>query len=349
MLAYRSWASLHLGALAEERVGLVEQEHALLRQPRRRRAQVLLGLADVLARPRPTGRSGTGPAPGRAAMTSAAMVLPVPDGPEKSALTPLRPEAIRPQPPGVEHAVARAHRIGQLAQAPNCRLGQHEIVPRDCGIDALGDRIEVGPARLARRLQTGRPHLPCPRRDAGGGGPDLRATQSEQARDLGHRQRRGCDAGGRQLAPPQPRPLGGGGTPDPHVGTSRQAAEELAAELREQVTAIRARAKRLVADIAAEARRRAEAVVAELLRGGSIREAREAIRQVAQRPTRGWPSCRARTWSRRAMWLLSTWSQDSASSCATSARPARWCRARPRRGWSRSSSAWGRRAFPWRL
>jgi len=63
---------------------------------------------------------------------------------------------------------------------------------------------------------------------------------------------------------------------------SRQAAQELAAELREQVAAVRARAKRLVADIAAQARRRAEAVVAELSRGGSIREAREAIRQVAQ-------------------------------------------------------------------
>lgn len=62
----------------------------------------------------------------------------------------------------------------------------------------------------------------------------------------------------------------------------RQAADELAVELREQVTAIQGRAKRLVADIAAEARRRAEAVVAELSRGGSIREAREAIRQVAQ-------------------------------------------------------------------
>lgn len=66
------------------------------------------------------------------------------------------------------------------------------------------------------------------------------------------------------------------------AAASRQAAEGLAAELREQVTAVRARAKRLVADIAAEARRRAEAVVAELSRGGSIREAREAIRDVGQ-------------------------------------------------------------------
>ena len=66
------------------------------------------------------------------------------------------------------------------------------------------------------------------------------------------------------------------------AAASRQAAQELAAELREQVTAVRTRAKRLVADITAEARRRAEAVVAELSRGGSIREAREAIRQVAQ-------------------------------------------------------------------
>lgn len=63
---------------------------------------------------------------------------------------------------------------------------------------------------------------------------------------------------------------------------SRQAAAEVAAELREQVMAVRGRAKRLVADIAAEARRRAEAVVAELSRGGSIREAREAIRRGVQ-------------------------------------------------------------------
>jgi DNA mismatch repair protein MutS2 len=62
---------------------------------------------------------------------------------------------------------------------------------------------------------------------------------------------------------------------------SRQAAEALTTELREQVAAVRARAKQLVADVAAEARRRAEAIVAELSRGASIREAREAIRQVA--------------------------------------------------------------------
>jgi DNA mismatch repair protein MutS2 len=62
---------------------------------------------------------------------------------------------------------------------------------------------------------------------------------------------------------------------------SRQAAEALTTELREQVASVRARAKQLVADIAAEARRRVEAIVAELSRGGSIREAREAIRQAA--------------------------------------------------------------------
>ncbi len=65
---------------------------------------------------------------------------------------------------------------------------------------------------------------------------------------------------------------------------ARQAAERHAADLRDQVAAIRARAKQLVADIAAEARRRAEAAVAELHRGGSIRAVREAIREVSQMP-----------------------------------------------------------------
>jgi DNA mismatch repair protein MutS2 len=63
--------------------------------------------------------------------------------------------------------------------------------------------------------------------------------------------------------------------------TARQDAERLAARLRDQVEAIRSQAKRLVADIAGEARRRAEAVVAGLARGGSIQEAREVIRQLS--------------------------------------------------------------------
>ncbi len=62
---------------------------------------------------------------------------------------------------------------------------------------------------------------------------------------------------------------------------ARQAADKLAADLRDQVAAIRAQAKRVVMDIAAEARRRAEAVVAELARGGSIRQAREAIGRIS--------------------------------------------------------------------
>jgi DNA mismatch repair protein MutS2 len=66
--------------------------------------------------------------------------------------------------------------------------------------------------------------------------------------------------------------------------TSRRAAEQLAAELREQTQEVRRRAKALVAEIAAEARRRAEAAVAELSRDKSIRHAREAIRQLADLP-----------------------------------------------------------------
>jgi DNA mismatch repair protein MutS2 len=65
------------------------------------------------------------------------------------------------------------------------------------------------------------------------------------------------------------------------AATARQDAERLAARLREQVGAIRSQAKQLVADIAGEARRRAEAAVAGLARGGSIQEAREAIRELS--------------------------------------------------------------------
>ena len=58
-------------------------------------------------------------------------------------------------------------------------------------------------------------------------------------------------------------------------------AEQLTATLRDQVGAIRSQARRLVADIEREARRRAEAAVAGIARGGSIREAREAIRELS--------------------------------------------------------------------
>jgi len=66
------------------------------------------------------------------------------------------------------------------------------------------------------------------------------------------------------------------------ASAARQAAEKLAADLRDQVATVRAQARQLVAGIAAEARRRAEAVVADLARSGSIREAREALRGVSQ-------------------------------------------------------------------
>jgi len=68
------------------------------------------------------------------------------------------------------------------------------------------------------------------------------------------------------------------------ASAARQRAERLAADLGEQVDAVRTRAKHLVAEIAAKARRQAEAVVAELAGGGSIRQAREAIREVSQLP-----------------------------------------------------------------
>jgi DNA mismatch repair protein MutS2 len=68
------------------------------------------------------------------------------------------------------------------------------------------------------------------------------------------------------------------------AAASRQTAERLAADLRLEVAAIRAKAGRLVTEIAAEARRRAEATVADLRRGGGIRQAREAIHDLAQLP-----------------------------------------------------------------
>ena len=66
------------------------------------------------------------------------------------------------------------------------------------------------------------------------------------------------------------------------AAAARQVAERLAADLRGQVAAVRGQAKRLVTQIATEARRRAEAIFAEVSHGASIQQAREAIGQLAQ-------------------------------------------------------------------
>ena len=79
----------HLGALAEERVGLVEEEDRVRALGGAEDAvEVLLGLADVLARRRSRDRPGRGRGRGRAASTWPAIVLPVPDSPAKSTLIP---------------------------------------------------------------------------------------------------------------------------------------------------------------------------------------------------------------------------------------------------------------------
>lgn len=63
---------------------------------------------------------------------------------------------------------------------------------------------------------------------------------------------------------------------------ARAEVEALAADLRAQATAVRARAIPLIAEISAEARRRVEAIVADLKRGRSVQESRQAIAQLAE-------------------------------------------------------------------
>ena len=65
---------------------------------------------------------------------------------------------------------------------------------------------------------------------------------------------------------------------------ARQQAEELAGELGAKLRVLRERMARSVGEIAAEARRRVEAVVADLRRGGSVQDARQTVRQLAALP-----------------------------------------------------------------
>lgn len=65
---------------------------------------------------------------------------------------------------------------------------------------------------------------------------------------------------------------------------AREQAEALAGELEEKLRVLHGRMARLVTEVGAEARRRVEAVVADLRRGASVQEARLAIRQLAELP-----------------------------------------------------------------
>lgn len=65
---------------------------------------------------------------------------------------------------------------------------------------------------------------------------------------------------------------------------AREETEELARDLRTRAAALRARTGQLVSEIAAEARRRVEAVVADLKRGRSAQEARQAIGRLVDLP-----------------------------------------------------------------
>jgi DNA mismatch repair protein MutS2 len=65
---------------------------------------------------------------------------------------------------------------------------------------------------------------------------------------------------------------------------AREEAEALARDLRAKIETLRARADRLVGDVASEARRRVEALVADLRRGRSVQEARTAVGKLAELP-----------------------------------------------------------------
>jgi DNA mismatch repair protein MutS2 len=65
---------------------------------------------------------------------------------------------------------------------------------------------------------------------------------------------------------------------------AREDAEGLARDLRARAATLRARTGQLIGEIAAEARRRVEAVVADLKRGRSVQEARQAIGQLHELP-----------------------------------------------------------------
>jgi hypothetical protein len=80
--------------------------------------------------------------PRSAATTSADRVLPVPDSPANSAVTPWPFATRRPSPPAVQHELAVPHPGGQLPQLLRHGRGQHEVLPAHPGLDSTGQSCE---------------------------------------------------------------------------------------------------------------------------------------------------------------------------------------------------------------
>ncbi len=115
-------------------------------------------------------------------MTSALIVLPVPESPANSAVIPVPASAARAHPPRAEHELAVAGPIGQPAQAGDRRRRQHEVVPPDGRLDAPGEALEAGRVLLAGAAA-----------DVGG--------LDRAGLEIGDRRRRGAPPGGSAPAP----------------------------------------------------------------------------------------------------------------------------------------------------
>ena len=144
---------LDLGALGEQRVGLVEQ-HDRVRAlaPRRRRAPGSSPSRRSTSTRRATDRRGTAPCRARARCTPAHMVLPVPGGPENSAEMPLRHAVLGAEAPLVVDALGVLRVADHLDQRVVAVDGDDQILPAVGLVDAHRQRLQVVLQLVARRL-----------------------------------------------------------------------------------------------------------------------------------------------------------------------------------------------------
>ena len=134
----------HLAALAEHRVGLVEQQHAVdARGLGEDLLQVLLGLADVLVddrgevHPVQVQPQLAGDHLGRHRLAGAGVAREQGGDADPAA-------AARTHPPLGEHLLAVPRTGGELAQLHGDGVGEHQVRPADGRLDAAGETFEPG-------------------------------------------------------------------------------------------------------------------------------------------------------------------------------------------------------------
>ena len=150
MLAYRSWASRTSERLPNKASASSKNRMALAFSAAAKMRSRFFSVSPMYLLTTPDRSILYRSSPSSPAITSAAIVLPVPDGPANSAVTPLPSDSLAAESPFVEHPVPVRDLLAHLLQLRERVLGQHDLRPVVHRLDLIGQPVKRGVGLGAR-------------------------------------------------------------------------------------------------------------------------------------------------------------------------------------------------------